>query len=156
MGIILIFLIIAGNMGFITYVSTEKEEYKTTNAITAFVVSSIIFSIFLILSGLISYDSYIDMKQDLAVIEQYSNSIKYYKEQNISQFKNLNSKEITDLKYNKYQEQLSKMIIDLRNRIIGYNEIYAAKKVKKDSFLFNILIILPSDMKPVKMEKYIN
>jgi hypothetical protein len=95
------------------------------------------------------------MKQDLAVIEQYQCSIKTYKKEAIKQFKTTNSQEVTDLKYNKYQEQLGKMIIDLRNKISHYNKIYSAKRTMKDSIVFNILIILPSDMKPIKMENYI-
>jgi hypothetical protein len=105
-----------------------------------------------------SYSTYIDLRKNLAVIEQYKETVELYAEKGVQEFRpgSASSNEFTDLKYNNYQTQIGKMIREMRDSIVKYNTLFTSKKVLNDSFMFSWYIYLPDDMKAIKMADYIN
>ena len=157
MGLIIIFLLITLGITLLSYVGTasERKEVKRSNAIFGFVMVSLIFIAIAVVMAGASYESYVEMREDKATVEQYANTMKNYEKHGVKEFRSLKNGSLTDLKYNKYQEQLAKMTIDLRDRIVHYNEIYAGKKAMKDNFFFGLFVIFPEDMKPIKLSDYL-
>lgn len=115
------------------------------------VISGIILSIFFgIFSGL-SYSEYISMRSFYdSTIEQYSASIEMYQDKAII---DVESAAWSDLKYQGYQDNIHELIINLRGRIINYNENLISKRVMKKNPFFSWIIVNPDDnMKVLKMK----
>ena len=135
MGFVIVLIILSALITWLTYDWTDSEEKKKSEATSAAIVCGVIGLIFMCISWLVSYVSYVDMEQDLATIEQYESAVQLYAEKGVAEFqpgKGLPS-ELTDLKYQNYQNQIGHMIIDLRNKIRSYNETFVGKQVMKKS-----------------------
>ena len=129
---------------------TAKDN--TIGFLIVFTIATIV-----LISG--SYGTMLSMRKSLATIEQYKESIELYAEKGVEKFRPSNAlpltQEMTDLKYNNYQAQMGQMIMDMRDTVVKYNKDYASKKAMKDNLFFNWIIVLPDDMKPIKMSDYI-
>jgi len=99
----------------------------------------------------ISYLSYVNARTFYdATMEQYTSAIEIYEDKAIM---DVESAAWTDLKYQGYQESISKLIVDLRKRIVHYNEKIISKRIMKNNPVFSWLIIAPdADMKLIKMK----
>lgn len=149
MGLFLVYIIVISLITFLAYIAAEKRDERIDHAVVGFVIPVLFF---MVVSGLVvgkSYQTYIGLNRSAAVIEQYQTSIKMYAAKGIKEFEP--GIEITDLKYNNYQTQMGIMIRDLRNIIVKYNSTLAGKRILNDSVMFNWFIILPDDMKFIKM-----
>jgi len=160
MGFIILLLAIHITIYITVYTSSDISD-KKSNIIISFIISNG-FSIFII--GMIlgsSYESYLDMQSNLKTIEQYGDTIDLYSKKGVKEFKfnpdilSLTSV-MTDLKYHKYQEQLGKMFIDLRDQITKYNKILTSKSIMNNSWFWNYLIIMPDNNKIIKMNDYVD
>lgn len=154
MGLVVVLLVIILGVASATYASTRIEHKKLPEARDAGIIVTILATIFMSIIWGVSYAKYINLEQDLAVIEQYRESITLYSEKGIAEFKH-GTTEFTDLKYNYYQQQIGQMIRDMRDRIIGYNETIAGKSTMASNWFWSWCIILPEDMKPIEMSDYL-
>ena len=157
MGLIILFLLLCIGIGWLSHWGTEKDRDRKGNAIAGFLIPFIILSVGVVATRAKSYSTYIELKERLAVIEQYKETIELYADKGIKEFKPGTSytKEFTDLKYNNYQTQIGQMIRDMRDTIVQYNTVLTGKQVMKDGWVFNWLIYLPDGLKTVKMANYI-
>jgi len=98
-----------------------------------------------------SYLSYLDAKAFYtATIEQYAAAVEIYQDKAVI---DVESAAWTDLKYQGYQDNISGLILDLRNSIVSYNDTYVKKRTLKKNPFFNWLIIdVDDDMKLIKMK----
>jgi len=99
-----------------------------------------------------SYNSYLDNRAFYdATIEQYRGAVEMYKDYAVIDISKTRSA-FTDFKYQGYQQEISKMILDLRRKIVRYNRSFMLKKVKNASWFFNWYIITNDpDMKIIRM-----
>ena len=160
-GIMIVILVLIAVVGVITYLSyawTERDEHKKSNMYCGLVISGVFAAAIIVITWAVSYNTYIDLRKKLSVVEQYKESIELYADKGVQEFKPgaLSSKEFTDLKYNNYQTQIGQMIRDMRDTIVAYNKGYTSKRVMKDGVVYNWLIYLPDDLKPIKMGDYLN
>jgi hypothetical protein len=161
MGLILALILFILFVGFLSYVFTESSSKKIMidNALSGMVIVGVICCVILTIVISASYSSHVTLKRKLVTIEQYKETINFYAKRGISEFtvKDLivPGREMTDFKYNKYQEQMGKMIIDLRDSIISYNESLTEKKVLNNSWFFSWVIIVDDNMKTIKMGDYL-
>lgn len=153
MGLILVFIFIILLIGFFGYIGTERAEHMMSNAIFSSCVAAVIFIVILIMVVSASYKTHVDLKRQLVTIEQYRETVNLYAKRGVSEFKTNpgSNTEFTDLKYNKYQDQIGQMIKDLRNAIVAYNTILTEKQVMNENWFFGWVIIVDEDMKPIKM-----
>ena len=115
-------------------------------------IASCIFGSVIIIGILtFSYVSYINIHKYRIIINQHKNAINLYTDKAVNSFTEVNNNEITDLKYNNYQEQVGKMINYYRNTAIEHNKIMTGKKLMNDSWFWNWLIIMP-EYKILKVE----
>lgn len=157
MGFILLLLLISISIMIITYYSTSETPYKKENAIWSIITCGIISTVIIITPLLgVSYFTYLEMEENIKTLEQYGTTINLYAQKGVKEFKSNHANEITDLKYQKYQEQLGKMIVDLRNQIIRYNKELTSKTIMNESWFWNWVIIMPDSDKILKMQDYVD
>jgi hypothetical protein len=157
MGLIILFLLFCIGISYLSYWGSEKDRDRKGNAFAGFLIPFIILSIIVVIARGQSYVTYIEIKENLAVIEQYKETIELYADKGIREFKPESpyTKELTDLKYNNYQTQIGQMIRDMRDTIVTYNTKLTGKQVMKEGWVFSWLIYLPDGMKIIKMADYI-
>jgi len=124
---------------------------KDSRRVIPFLVSLVyLASITLIISS--SYYSYLEDRASFdSIAAQYRGAVKLYKSDATL---NLNkvSQSLTDFKYKGYQEELSKFIFELRNKIVKYNESIIKKRSLKNNFFFSWYIVQPdTDMKLINI-----
>lgn len=149
MGVIISIICAILLAGTITYIATEEERSKFSNACGCMITLAIIASVVLIIAVATSYRSYLDLKRDKVAIQQYERAINLY----LSKAKlEIDSNAMTDLKYNKYQDSLVKLIKDYRNCVNRYNNNLISKREMDNNFMFNLLVIGPDpDMKEINI-----
>ena len=114
-----------------------------------------IFSVIaLCLSGGIiwsSYTSYVDLRTTYdATVQQYATSIVMYNDKAVI---DIESAALTDFKYQGYQPNIAKFVVDLRNVLTEYNKGFISKKRYSVNWFFGKLIIPPDDdMKVMSMK----
>lgn len=153
MGILLILITI----GLVISILCYSQEYEIVHFLISAAVSTLIIGALLAIAISDSYQSYVDMKKDYATIQNYATTIELYAKKGIQEFNGVRTspREVTDLKYNQYQDQIGQMIASLRNTVVSYNRVLAGKKEFKKNFWFNIFIYLPEGNEFVKMEDYV-
>ena len=151
MGLTLAFLVFSLLVGLIALPLTYSKKDMLINGVMAFVISAVVLGMIGTI-GVIgtSYSRYLDNKGFYdATIEQYRGAVEMYKDYAVI---DVEKAAFTDFKYQKYQEQLSSMIITLRNRITEYNRIFIKKRELKKNWFFNWYIIDNSpNMKIIRM-----
>lgn len=134
-----------------------NKDKRVGNAITSFIISSIISIAVVGVIVAISYGSYIGLKQKNVIIHQYVESINLYSRLAVPNKSVTRSLEITDLKYQNYQESIKELVQQLRGRIVSYNYVLVGKQELNNNIILNWLIIAPDkDMKILKMEDFIS
>jgi len=98
-----------------------------------------------------SYESYVDTRTFYdSTVEQYSTAVEMYGDKAVI---DVESAAWTDLKYQGYQENMSKAIRLLREKIVKYNKKIISKRIMKRNLFFNWLIVAPDDdMKVIAMK----
>lgn len=149
MGVIILILCVILLGGTIAYTATKEEQYKFSEACCCAITLSIIASVVLIIAVAASYRSYLDLKRDRVAIQQHERAINLY----LSKAKlEMDSNVITDLKYNKYQNNLAKLIRDYRDCVNKYNNNLISKREMNNNFMFNLLVIGPDpDMREIEI-----
>ena len=149
--IIILTLLVIGAL--ITYSSWKcsNDVQRKGNAISAGVVCAIIFAIICCATWSDSYQSYLAERAFYsATKEQYHSAIKIYSDHAVI---DMGKAAFTDLKYQGYQENVSKFITDLRNRIVEYNTVIVKKRVMGRNPVYSWLIVEPDDdMVIIKMK----
>ncbi len=116
------------------------------------VILSTVYVVFVGGVGLsISYKTYLDTRTFYsATLEQYASAVEIYEDKAVI---DIGSAALTDLKYQGYQNNVSKFILSLREGIIYYNRTIISKRVMKKNPVFSWLIVAPDDdMKIIKMK----
>ena len=115
------------------------------------ITCSIIWSIIIALIILDSYNSYLTERAFYdATVEQYATAITMYEDKAVI---DVESAAWTDLKYQGYQNNVSGLILDLRERIIRYNNNFIVKNKKHDNIFFSWIVVgMDDDMKIIKMK----
>lgn len=123
----------------------------------AFVVIACLTLFFDVVPGFVlpyvnSYQSYLEMKSFYeATVSQYRDAIEMYEEKAVFR---INKVSFTDLRYQGYQENMSKFITDLRDKVARYNEVFVKKKIMSDNIFIGAYIIGPDeDMKIIKLQE---
>lgn len=133
-GCIILFLIVGAAFSFINR-STDSGFTMTL------VATFLIFATFVVPYAT-SYGTYLGMKGFYeATIHQYRDSVEMYEDKAIIQM----DKAITDFRYQGYQESMAKFIVDLRSKVVRYNEMYIKKNTMKDNIFFGCYIIGPDE-----------
>ena len=98
----------------------------------------------------VSYTTYLDIRAQYdAVISQYRGAVTMY-----ADYATLDVEKatFTDLKYQGYQENIAKVIADLRREIVCYNKVLIQKRIMDKNPVFSWLIIAPDkDMKIINI-----
>lgn len=143
---LMIFLLIT--IGGLIIFLTHKYDRKDT--IFATIICGAISTIVVVIVVVVSYISYLDIRAQYdAVINQYKGAVTVY-----ADYATLDMEKatFTDFKYQGYQENISKIIVDLRNEIIAYNKVLIKKRILNKNLFFNWLIIAPDkDMKIINI-----
>jgi hypothetical protein len=142
MGFVLLLLGVCVLISLISFFSSDHDFDSTA---LGFIIPLVISFVIMCIVWSDSYCDYVSMQENKVNIEQYAQTIDIYSKRGVAEFKDgeFTGAEITDLKYNNYQHQLGKMIIDLRNRVRDYNEELVGKTVMKKSWFWSWCIIAP-------------
>lgn len=142
--IILALLVITGIITFITFKSGNGDEVFAT------IICSVISGIIIIFTVGVSYITYLDIRAQYgAVINQYKGAVTMY-----TDYASLDVEKatFTDFKYQGYQENVAKVIVDLRKEIVCYNKALIKKRIMDKNPVFSWLIIAPDkDMKIINI-----
>lgn len=143
---LMIFLLIAisGLITFLTY------KYDRRNTTFAAIFTNAISAVVIIITIVASYVSYLDIRAQYdAVINQYKGAVTVYADYATL---DMGKATFTDFKYQGYQENISKIVVDLRNEIIAYNKVLIKKRILDKNLFFSWLIIAPDkDMKIINI-----
>jgi len=146
MGLLLCFLgicIIIGIIGFLV------DDRDFASGLVGFLVPAGLFTIVTIAILGTSYSNYVSLKAKYdGVVSQYKQAVTLYTDRAVL------STEIafTDFKYQGYQENMGKLISDLRTQVAEYNQSYFEKQTMHKSWFFRLLIFEPDpDMKPLEI-----
>jgi len=156
MGLALAFLLASLLIGWIAYniaKASPPSAHPFKVAITAIYVCICLFGT--VGTAIVvgdSYNSYLGNRAFYdATIEQYRGAVEMYKDYAVIDMSKTRSV-FTDFKYQGYQQEISKMILDLRRKIVSYNRSFMLKKIKNASWFFNWYIITNDpDMKIIRM-----
>ena len=144
MFIILAFLVIL----LVIILMTFKNDPK--NVTFAATVCGTLSGITIVLIIGISYVTYLDIRAQYdTVINQYKGAVTMY-----ADYASLDMEKatFTDFKYQGYQENISKVIVDLRREIVYYNKVLIKKRIMDKNPVFSWLIIAPDkDMKIINI-----
>ena len=158
MGLALVFFLMSLVVGVITFCfSKYLEDNEWGKAIKHALIGIVIatFALGSISAAIVvgnSYDSYLENRAFYdATVEQYRGTVEMYKDYAVIDMSKTRSV-FTDFKYQGYQQEISKMILDLRRKIVSYNRSFMLKKIKNASWFFNWYIITNDpDMKIIRM-----
>jgi len=143
------FLVIAACITWANWKYANEHCRAASTRFAAWFTSTIGLAVTIIItSG--SYGSYLDIRAQYdAVINQYRGAVVMY-----SDYASLDMEKavFTDFKYQGYQENIAKVIVDLRKEIITYNKILIRKRIMDGNPVFSWLIIAPDkDMKIINI-----
>jgi hypothetical protein len=155
---ILICLFIILFIGFLSYIFTDTDRCHSPGSATAkrlecmlvgFIVPTVILGFVCCFIWGASYDSYLDLHKYRASFEVRATAVSFYSEKGVAEFNVVPGKEVTDLKYNQYQNTVGELIRDLRRTIESYNQILV-------SLFWSWMIIAPDDdMQPIVMSQFL-
>ena len=148
--IILTLLAIAALIVYSSWKCSNKNSRKE-NAMFAGIVCAIVLAIVCCVTWGQSYETYLNERAFYsATKEQYHSAITIYSDHAVI---DMGKAAFTDFKYQGYQENVSKFVTDLRNRIIEYNIVIVRKRVMGKNLIYSWLIVEPDDdMVIIKMK----
>lgn len=160
MGLLLVFFVVSILIGVIAWFCTAGTQQKNfwkmaaENAIGGFAIGIIIFGIVTAVIQGASYYSYIGLFEAQSSIEPRLAAIRAYSQYGVKDFGPIQGNEITDLKYQNYQQKIGELIKDLRYIVEKFNGELLTKREMKKSWFFNWVIVAPAeDMVPVNMKE---
>ena len=154
MGFILLLFSICLLVALIAFVNKANDG---NCAFLGFTVSVMISIVIMLLTLWNSYGNTVTMQERLVAIEQYSHTVKVYSKHGIAEFKTSDGREITDLKYQNYQNQIGRMLVDLRDEINKYNARLVGKNVMSKNWFWSWCIVpAPKDSVILEMSDYTN
>ena len=143
MGFILLLFLCCLTIGLINFMPARRTATRIKVGFTSFAISSVCCILLMCIVWLWSWDTTVDMKQNLANLSAYKHTIETYKKNAMGEFKA--GAALTDLKYQNYQQQIGQMITDLRGRIVSYNNSFVGKNAYKDNWLWSWCIFAPPE-----------
>jgi hypothetical protein len=154
MGFVLLLLLICLIIAVATFFEYSSIRRGISSAIFSFVVSVTVCLFIMSVIWVFSWDSTVDMKIDLANLNSYKHTIEVYSAKAGGDFKA--GKEVTDLKYQNYQDQIGRMITDLRDKIVKYNKSLVGKTAYKENWIWSWCVFAPPEgSKQLEMSDYI-
>ena len=144
-------------ISFLSFTMTYSKNVRVENAVAGLIIPSVISLIIVSIIVGISYGTYIGLKQKNVIIHQYAESISLYSMLAVPNKNVIQSSEITDLKYQNYQESIKELVQQLRRKVVSYNYVLVGKRELGNNVIFDWLIIMPDkNMKTLKMEDFIS
>lgn len=138
----------------------ERDKNKAPGcALGAALVCVVAISIIFLGIRLASYTNYLDMMEKQVTIEQEAASVKIYAENGVGVFfpGQVLGKELTDFKFGAYQEEMSRKIFALKDRVQSFNNHVVSKKLMKKSLYWDWFIYMPDmDMQTIEMGKLLD
>jgi len=132
MGIIILMVLIVFIVGILTFIATEPPHDKLAESIAAAVILLLLFGVTAGVTMMVSYSSYVDLKKDIVSIQQCERAIALY----IAKAKlDIKPNTMTDLKYNRYQDGLVKLIQDYKEHVDKYNNNLISKRLLNKNFM---------------------
>jgi len=115
------------------------------------VVSAVVVGFVFITFTAGSYSNYLNLRAFYdSTIEQYATAVEMYQDKAVI---DIEKAAFTDLKYQGYQDNIHELIMDLRERIIRYNEDVISKRIMSKNPFFNWIIVnVDDDMKLMSMK----
>jgi hypothetical protein len=160
---IFICILIVLFIGFLCYVFTNTDRChspgsaireRLENTLIGITISGVILGFICCCIWGQSYDTYLDLHKYRASFEVRATAVSFYSEKGVAEFNIIPGKEVTDLKYNHYQNTVGELIRDLRNTVEGYNRIVVSKQQMKSSLFWSWMIIGPDDdMQPIVLSQ---
>jgi len=137
----------------ITFIASTKRHEAKINTLIASVIMAVTSVAFVVMFSACSYFNTIGAYGQKARIEQRQASLALYvKYANVpTGVKGNLISDLTDKKYEDYQQTLGGFIDDLKRLIESYNTTVSQKIALKQGFLFGMLVHCPEDLKIVKM-----
>jgi len=157
MGLVISLILICVLTTALCYFNSSDRD-RIGNALAGLITSFCISTALMLIIWAASYGNFLGMQRRLATVEQYGSAVEIYAEKGVAEFKRGNGgvSEFTDLKYQNYQGQIGKMIIDLRRHVKEYNENLVTKRLLKKNWFFSWCVIMPDNGKIIKMKDYLN
>jgi len=155
MGFIFFLLFVCSIIALICYIS----NYNSGNAAAVgFCICLTLSAVIMFITWADSYGSTVIMQERLTSIDQYAHTVRVYSKHGVAEFKENSAArpELTDLKYQNYQNQIGDMITDLRDQINKYNNKLVGKNLMGKNWFWNWCIIdAPEGSVILKMSNYI-
>ena len=144
---ILVLLILA----LCVFVMMVFWEGGVNDRIATFTICLFIWGFLFVVPIVKSYTTYLPLRAFYDVtVNQYRDSITLYKTLAVIDVED----SMTDFRYEGYQESISRMIIDLREKITWYNNAVVIKRKLKANPFFDWFIIAPDkDMKLLALKE---
>lgn len=151
---VLLMIIVVVLVGAAIYACEESKNSlnSVANSIFGMTIAGLIGLAICAVAMAASYTTNLGLHKRLASIEAYGQSISAYDSKAKSHFE---TRELTDLKYQNYQDRLGRMIESLRWQVVSYNQTLEGKKQMKKGKLFNWLIVLSPELMPLDMNDYL-
>ncbi len=152
---LLFFLVFSVNFGNETPLIRKRDIWPSIRNST--ILTSIVAVMMAGVGAGVSWDSYLDLVQLHASIKQNSDAVMLYSNKAVREFSlEEGDAELTDLKYQKYQDNLYSLITTAREDVIRYNKILSAKNARLRSKFLNWFVVAPDDyMKPIDFEELV-
>ena len=152
-------------VGFLSFVLADTERCHTPesrtgkrleNMLVGSTITGAILGIVCCFIWGVSYNSYLDLHKYRASFELRATAVSFYSEKGVQEFNVVPGKEITDLKYNQYQNTVGELIRDLRNTVEAYNRELVSKREMKASLFWSWMIVGPDDdMQPIVLSTFL-
>lgn len=126
----------------IVYISVDREFAAIAlSLITLIVMAGVVGN---------SYNNYLNLKALPSIIDQNKRAVEVY----INKAKiNINNQSFTDLKYQKYQDNLLKLIEAYRDSVNKYNKLLIKQRILDKNIFFNWVTIGPDkDMHIIELK----
>lgn len=148
-GIVFIMLLISGIIGYLSWCGTSDDNivYRLKNARQGAIIPFIILSVIIfVIIPIVSYSNYIVLKQyKSGMYQQYAAAVNEYNRIISEQRGNIG--EITDLKFQGFQQPMVGLIKDHRGKLSHYNKNIIGKRILAKNCLIGCVIFEPdSDM----------
>lgn len=140
--LLFIFIAIALLIGVASWLCSYQKDMEV--GIGGLITASLILGAIYLIVIFVSYDNYIGLRQfkDAGYVQQVK-SIEMYKKMALDEIKKEGPTIGTDMKFQGYQQEVSKMIIELRTAVNKYNDSIISKRKLGTNLFFNWCIVMP-------------
>lgn len=145
MGLLILFFFVAVIAAPIAIVVSSPEVAKG-NAIFSFVLVVVIGMMFCSVWRFFSWVNYVAMAQTYVSVKTCEDEAKLYVSKGMTEpTTGVADQTLTDLRYNMYQEELSRKLKNMKDEIVKYNDMLIGKRILLKSFMIGPILTVPPD-----------